>query len=246
MNLVIDIGNSRSKLAVFKDNQQVALTVYNNSIGINDVNKFLEKHKGVKRVILSSVVKHSLKTTKLDASTFPGIDFIELKSDTPLPIENLYKTPETLGPDRIAVVVGANNKFPNENILVIDAGTCITYDFINSQNRYLGGSISPGINMRFRALNNFTAKLPLLSPDKSWRFKKITGVTTDESILSGVLNGTLSEIKGIIEVYRNKFPELKILLTGGDLVFFENELKNDIFADPTLILKGLNEILNYN
>ena len=240
MNLVIDIGNSRSKLAVFKDNQQVALAFYDNPIGVDEVNKFLEKHKGVKHVILSSVVNHSLNL----AGIFP--DFLEFKSDTPLPIENLYKTPETLGPDRLAVVVGANNKFPNENILVIDAGTCITYDFIDSQNRYLGGSISPGINMRFRALNNFTAKLPLLSPDKSWSSKKITGATTDESILSGVLNGTLSEIKGIIEVYRNKFPELKILLTGGDLVFFENELKNDIFADPTLILKGLNEILNYN
>jgi len=237
---VIDIGNSRSKLAVFEDNRQVDVTVYDNDISVDEVSKYLEKYANVKSVILSSVVKHSLDLADISP------DFIELNSDTPLPIENLYKTPETLGPDRLAVVVGANDKFPNENVLVIDAGTCITYDFINSQNQYLGGSISPGINMRFQALNNFTTKLPLLSPGKSWKFNKIIGENTDESILSGVLNGTLAEIRAIIASYRNEFSQLKIVLTGGDLDFFEKELKSDIFADPTLILKGLNEILNYN
>jgi len=240
MNLVIDIGNSRSKLAVFKDNRQINVTVYDNDIGVDEVNKYLEKHADVKSVILSSVVKHSLDLADISP------DFIELKSDTPLPIENLYKTPETLGPDRLAVVVGANNKFPNENILVIDAGTCITYDFINSQNQYLGGSISPGINMRFQALNNFTKKLPLLGTDEPWKIGEVIGENTDESILSGVLNGVLAEVKGIITSYRNEFLKLEIVLTGGDLDFFENELKSDIFADPSLILKGLNEILNYN
>lgn len=240
MNLVIDIGNSRSKLAVFKDNQQVDVTVYDNDISIDEVNKYLKKYVDVNSVILSSVVKHSLDLVDISPV------YIELNSDTPLPIKNLYKTPETLGPDRLALVVGANNKFPNENILIIDAGTCITYDFINSQNQYLGGSISLGINMRFQALNNFTKKLPLLGTDEPWKIGEVIGENTDESILSGVLNGVLAEVKGVITSYRNEFPNLELVLTGGDLEFFENELKSDIFADPFLILKGLNEILNYN
>jgi len=237
---VIDIGNSRSKLAVFKDNQQVDVTVYDNDISIDEVNKYLKKYVDVNSVILSSVVKHSLDLVDISPV------YIELNSDTPLPIKNLYKTPETLGPDRLALVVGANNKFPNENILIIDAGTCITYDFINSQNQYLGGSISLGINMRFQALNNFTKKLPLLGTDEPWKIGEVIGENTDESILSGVLNGVLAEVKGVITSYRNEFPNLELVLTGGDLEFFENELKSDIFADPFLILKGLNEILNYN
>ncbi|MFH1319880.1 MAG: type III pantothenate kinase [Bacteroidota bacterium] len=217
MNLVIDIGNTRSKLAVFENDRLINVDVYD-EIDIDKVKKFLSN---VKSVILSSVAKDPVNF----ADILPGsINFIELKPGTPLPIGNLYKTPETLGYDRIAAVAGANHQFRGKNVLVIDAGTCITYDFINSKNQYLGGSISPGINMRFKALNNFTTNLPLLDIDKPLRDSRVVGENTTDSILSGVLNGALAEVKGIIASYKKDFPGLRIIMTGGDLDFLEKEL----------------------
>ncbi|MDQ3192959.1 MAG: type III pantothenate kinase, partial [Bacteroidota bacterium] len=157
-----------------------------------------------------------------------------------------YLSPETLGKDRLAAVAGASLVFPNVNVLVIDAGTCIKYDFINNKSEYLGGGISPGIKMRYAALNNFTQKLPLLEPIKEVTL--LSGNTTISSIHSGVQLGALSEVKEIINLYLEKYIKITVILTGGDMEFFKPVMsgKNNIFADSFLIHKGLNHILSYN
>jgi type III pantothenate kinase len=148
-----------------------------------------------------------------------------------------------LGSDRISAAVGGYYLYPNKNVLVIDAGTCIKYNFTNSNNQYLGGGISPGIEMRFKALQKFTDKLPLIEIDLN--FNSLIGASTQSSILSGVLNGTISEIDGIINLYKLQFPDLICILTGGDSQYLANRLKNSIFTHQNLVLKGLNNILNY-
>ena len=154
-------------------------------------------------------------------------------------------SPQTLGKDRIAAVIGAQSLLPAKNLLVIDAGSCITYDFLTGDRHYLGGAISPGVQMRLRSMNNYTNKLPLLSWEGVERPQSI-GRTTITSMLSGVINGIIGEMKSFIFEYEQQYERLKIVLTGGDSIFFEKELKNGIFADPNLVLKGLNEILIYN
>ena len=169
--------------------------------------------------------------------------FIELSSNTELPVSINYKTPETLGNDRIAGVCGASALFRGINILVIDAGTCITYDFIDKDKNYFGGGISPGIDIRFRALNTFTGNLPLVNRTDNF---DLIGDSTEGSIRSGVLNGVIAEIEGVIKRYKDRFGQLKIIFTGGDTIFFDKRLKNDIFALPNLVLVGLNEILDFS
>lgn len=152
-------------------------------------------------------------------------------------------TPETLGKDRLAAVIAASNIFPGSDLLVIDAGTAITYDFINKDREYHGGSISPGINMRFKALNTFTGRLPLIDPEP---FDQLIGLNTHEAILSGVMNGARYEMNGIIEDYQLKFPHLKTILTGGDAIYFDKKLKSNIFVSSNLVILGLKLILKYN
>jgi type III pantothenate kinase len=170
-------------------------------------------------------------------------DFIELDHLTPVPLTIDYKTPETLGRDRIALVAGAAAMYPGKNVLAIDAGSCITYDLVTSAGHYLGGAISPGIDMRLKALNTFTGKLPLVQQQD---FYRLIGNTTTTSILSGVINGTVEEVKGIIGHYRSEFENLKVILTGGGQEFLLNKIKSDIFAVPDLLLMGLNKILDHN
>jgi type III pantothenate kinase len=176
----------------------------------------------------------------LAALPFP---LLWLNHETPLPVVNLYETPETLGYDRMAAVVGANEQFPHRNILVIDAGTCITYEFIDSKGQYHGGNISPGMQMRFKALQQFTGRLPLV--DTNGR-KLPMGRDTETAIRAGVLKGMEYEISGYIESMKHKYPELLVFLTGGDDFSFDSSVKSIIFADRFLVLKGLNRILNYN
>jgi len=168
---------------------------------------------------------------------------LELDTSTLLPITLNYKTLETLGKDRIALAVAAAQLYPHKNVLIIDAGTCITYDFIDKHKEYQGGSISPGIQMRFKALNTFTDKLPLINPTDN---VELLGKSTSESISSGVMNGVYSEIDGIIDKYKINFPDIEVILTGGDIIYFDKKLKNNIFANSNLVLKGLNMILDYN
>jgi type III pantothenate kinase len=169
--------------------------------------------------------------------------FILLTELTPLPVKNHYQTPKSLGKDRIAAVTGAWSMFPGRNILVIDAGTCITYDFINQQGEYPGGGISPGIRMRFKAMHTFTGKLPLIEPED---FDDLIGKSTTESLLSGVYNGVTGEIREIVRLYREKYGDVMVLITGGDHELLNNKLKISIFAVPDLVLLGLNEIFDYN
>jgi type III pantothenate kinase len=166
-----------------------------------------------------------------------------LSEKTNVPIINKYKTPNTLGKDRLAAVVGASFLFPKKDILIFDAGTCLTIDFVNARKEYLGGRISPGIEMRYKALNTFTDKLPLVQQAK---ISTIIGDDTNSSIVSGVQQGVLAEVKSIISDYKSQNFDIITVVTGGDCFFFEKELKNSIFANPHLVLVGLNEILDYN
>ena len=230
--ITIDEGNTSVKLALFDNDTLVSK--YNN-IDLNFVIKLLPK---CDRLILSTVKnKSNFKTL------FSNKNFVLLNNFTPLPIKILYKSPTSLGNDRIALAVGAITNFPNKNVLVIDAGTCITYDLINSKKEYLGGSISPGIQMRYNALHQFTSQLPLL---ESVDTAMLTGVNTEESIHSGIINGVFVEIDGIIQRYTNQYPDIKVIVTGGNAKFFDKGLKNTIFAKPNLLMEGLNKILDYN
>jgi type III pantothenate kinase len=160
-----------------------------------------------------------------------------------VPFTNDYLTPETLGYDRIALVSAAASQFPDKNVLVIDVGTCITYDFLNSEGHYKGGSISPGIDMRYKALNHFTEKLPLLDANTP---QSLTGNSTQTSIHSGVINGVAFEIDGIIDAYKQENQDLTVILTGGNAHFLRDRLKNTIFANPNFLLEGLNFLLEQN
>lgn len=240
MNLVIDLGNTFYKLAIFRGDKIVASGAFRKK-DIKSAKQFLLKQHNINAAILSSVVNDSPKI----GSVLKGIkNKIVFSSQTEIPLKNLYKSPKTLGNDRLAGAVGAHEKFPKRNVLVIDSGTCIKYDFITAKGEYLGGGISPGIEMRFKALHQFTDRLPLIKPD--YNYNVLIGKTSENSILSGVLNGAVAEVDGIINRYKKQYSGLKVVITGGNSGFFEKQLKNSIFADPFLVLKGLNAILNYN
>ncbi|MBN4061959.1 MAG: pantothenate kinase [Flavobacteriales bacterium] len=240
MNLVIDIGNSTGKVAVFDKSDLLESCLFNNEITANDLQEIFGKHPKINRAILCSVTNYSDEISNfLDEKT----SFIILSEKTSIPIKIRYETPQTLGKDRLAAAVGSNHLFPSQNLLVIDAGTTITYEFINDKNEYAGGGISPGIDMRLKSLNHFTGKLPLIQRKDS---SQLIGLTTEESILSGVINGAVAEVKGIIHQYESKFENLQVVLTGGDTKVFEKALESGIFAAPHLVLTGLNIILNYN
>ncbi len=236
--LIIDFGNAFVKIAVF----QGLDLIFQETVEILTVQRLqeLECSYHFKSAIISSVSE--VPAMVRDFLEEP-LRFVELSDRTNVPIVNRYATPETLGKDRLSVVVAAASMFPELNCLVIDAGTCITYDIIDQDKNYLGGSISPGMQLRFKSLNTFTSRLPLV---RHRNFDGLTGSTTEESIQSGIINGIASEIDGIIERYKVHFPDLKVLVTGGDMNFFAKKLKSNIFAVPNLVLIGLNEILNYN
>lgn len=238
MNLAIDIGNQYTKLAIF-DGQQLVYSYAYKKFKLKDLQDLHQQYP-FENAILSDVSADIIKTEAwLQANT----RYLKMTHDTPLPIANCYKTPKTLGLDRIAAAVGAYAEFPGQNCLVVDAGTCLTYEFVNSEGAYMGGSISPGLRIRFKALSRYTGKLPKL---KKQEIDYLTGGNTEESMLSGVINGTVAEINGMVERYRMEYPNLQVVLTGGDAKFFESYLKSDIFAIPNLVLKGLNNILIHN
>ena len=238
MHLTIDIGNTSTKAMLFDKDNIKWLRSYK-KISPADLKQLYSQHN-IDAAILSAVVpvKKNIPLFLRSQSAF-----IHLNSKTRLPILNKYKTPQTLGSDRLASVTGAAKLFPGKNCLVIDAGTCIKYDFITSKKEYLGGSISPGLRMRFRALNNFTGGLPLIEPKK---LKQLVGTSTQNSILTGVQNGIVNEINGFIQQYKKQFGSLKVIISGGDASFFAGHIKNSIFAAPNLIHIGLHEILIYN
>lgn len=247
MRLIIDFGNTFSKVALYENNKELAIHSFSNLTLISlkaFTNEYLQKHnksKSISHCIVSSVVNYSYEIRDYLQSNFI---FFELNVNTHLPIEIEYKTPGTLGNDRIAAVVAGNSIFPEQDILIIDAGTCITYDFLNNKGKYLGGSISPGFNLRFKSLNNYTDNLPLISNLE--KTAELIGNSTINSIKSGVINGLKAEVDGITENYLQKYPGIKIIFTGGDINYFDTTTKNNIFAVANLVLKGLNIILDYN
>lgn len=239
MNMVIDAGNSRTKVAIYNGNKLVRLFL-SDKASLVSIILFLKKEKKINAAIVANVTGRESALIKYAKSKDL---FIQLNKSVPLPFENKYATPETLGNDRLANAAGAVNYYPKSNVLVIDAGTCLKFDFVNAKCEYLGGAISPGLMMRYKSLHTFTGKLPLVKPSKKIR---LTGNTTATSIISGVQNGMLQEITGVIGEYKKKYASLKVILTGGDAAYFANHLKNSIFVAPNLTLEGLNEILNYN
>ena len=235
MNLVIDSGNTRFKAATFSGVQLEQKYSFSNE---EELKAFLI-HQTFNHAIVSSV---SLDGTEMLRWINASNKFL-LTPLLPLPIHIRYETPETLGVDRIAAVCGGMDLFRDRDLLVIDAGTCITYDLIDRHQNYHGGAISPGISMRFEALHTFTERLPLVS--KTGDFKLVGG-STEACIRSGVLNGALAEMDGIVANYQQLYPDLGVVLCGGDSFFFENKLKHTIFAAPDLVLSGLNRILLHN
>ncbi|PQJ77485.1 type III pantothenate kinase [Polaribacter glomeratus] len=239
MNLIIDAGNTRVKVAVFERSRLVEVVIIDKKRFLSEIKKIVKKHE-IFTTILSSVSFISEKKLEKLKNT---LNLVILSSSTNVPFTNLYETPKTLGVDRIALVSAAVKKFPNKNILIIDAGTCITFDFVNDKSAYFGGAISPGVEMRYKALHTFTSKLPIV--EKNYP-KNFIGNNTIESINSGVVNGVVQEIEGVINQYKNKFSDLTVVLTGGDTNFLAKQLKSSIFAHQNFLLEGLNEILIFN
>ena len=238
MNLTVDIGNTFSKIIVFDDTTPV-YRIVSPKLSLQVLKKIV-KNFPVENCMVSSVINIGKPMVdELKRITHCRI----LSASTIIPLKNRYKTPSTLGKDRLANAIAGAFLFPGKNVLVIDAGTCIKYDFVNSRKEYLGGSISPGVEMRFKAMHHFTGKLPLVSASAS---KKITGQTTKEALQTGVLIGIEEEIKGFIQRYMNKYKSLKIILTGGDSFRFAGELNLSIFAAADLVNIGLNEIIRFN
>lgn len=240
MNLVVDIGNTYIKFAVFKKNELLFDEYFEPSDFLEKVKGVFEAYPEISDAILSSV--GGLDGTSLEVLTlFCNVHVLSQNSQ--IPFKNSYATPQTLGIDRIALATAAFYQNKGGNTLVIDAGTCITYDFINDFNEYLGGAISPGIHMRYKAMHTQTAKLPLLEKEGPLDF---IGNATNSCMHSGVIYGVLHEIEGVISQYQERFEHLTVILTGGDSHFLSKRIKNTIFADSKFLLKGLNYLLEYN
>jgi type III pantothenate kinase len=206
---------------------------------LKNFKNIFKKYSNLQKIILSSVGKLDDEMVNYIKSQFET-EIITHKSK--FPFTNLYSTPETLGIDRMVLAAGATLMHPNQNRLIIDAGTCITYDFVNSEDQYLGGAISPGIKIRYKSLNNYTSKLPLLSLSEEF---DIIGNSTKSAIHSGVINGVLFEIEGFISQYSLKNQDLTIILTGGDTEFLAKRLKSTIFANSNFLLESLNILSIY-
>jgi len=240
MNLVIDVGNTQVKLAVFeRDKVLIDISCSRNELK-SELNK-IKKNFLITNSIISSVALLSKKELSEIKEIIPQI--ILLTHKIAVPFKNLYDTPKTLGVDRIALAAASVSIYPNKNVLVVDAGTCITYDFVDESGSYLGGAITAGVKMRYKSLNTFTDKLPLLNPTYP---KNVIGKSTEESIHSGIINGVIGEIFSIINQYEEQYKNLTVVLTGGDTNFLAERLKNGIFANPIFLLEGLNMILKYN
>jgi type III pantothenate kinase len=239
MVLVLDVGNSFVKLAIFQQDTLLHKIIFQKCDLQKNIENSLKIHPDIKNLVVSSVGKLNENDFLLYQNHLK-VHFISHL--TKFPFDNLYKTPQTLGIDRLVLATGAVLQFPNQNRLVIDAGTCVTYDFINHKNQYLGGAISPGLRLRYESLHNYTAKLPLLTIESPENF---IGNSTENSIHSGVINGLTNEIDGFINQYKQEYENFKIILTGGDTNFLAKRLKNTIFANSNFLLESLNKIYTY-
>jgi len=239
MILTVDIGNTRIKCAVFEGNTQIDTFFFTKKDFQKKIENILKTHQKITHLVVASVGDVE-KESFLEFKKELKVHFISHKD--PFPFFNDYETPQTLGIDRMVLAAGAIFKFPNQNRLVIDAGTCVTFDFIDDENRYHGGAIAPGLRLRYESLHNFTAKLPLLTLESP---KGLIGKSTSESIHSGVVNGLVYEIDGFIDEYRARYSNFIIILTGGDTDFLAKRLKNTIFANSNFLLESLNQTFQY-
>lgn len=241
MNLIIDEGNTAIKVAIFENQKQVFFEKFTR---LDFQEKILEKvdFENISRGIIASVVENVHERFAFLKEKINFLIFID--SQTPMPFVNKYATPNTLGIDRMALMAAATSLYPKQNVLVIDAGTCITFDVITAQSEYLGGAIAPGIAMRFRAMHEFTSKLPLIS-EQDFDITDFIGNSTQTCMLSGVYHNVVCEIEGVIAKYRTRFENLTIILTGGNHLFLFKNIKNCIFANSFFLLEGLNAILEW-
>lgn len=240
MNLIIDQGNTITKVSVFEDNALIDVFLYEKLLEVSTCESIFNNYK-IDRCIYSSVLNISENILSYISDNVS--DFFFLDRNILVPVINLYKTPETLGTDRLAAVVGAKVLFPQDNILIIDIGTAVTYDLVDCDNNFIGGNISPGINHRFKALHYFTDKLPLI--DRYGDIPEL-GYDTETALRAGVIKGIAYEMQSYINEYKLRYTNIEVILTGGHSKFIQTELKNDIFVEPNLVLIGLNRILNYN
>ena len=237
MNLSIDLGNTYAKTGLFEGEKLIET---NWKLTYPALIKYAQNVRPQKIMVSSvSYSEEQLQAEFADITT----EIYLLKSTTPVPIKKLYDTPETLGADRVAAVVGARVLYPDKSCIVIDVGTCITYDLVGLDDNFYGGIISPGVRMRFKAMNTFTKRLPLLEPEPIPEF---IGKSTKHAMQSGVMNGILSEINGFVEEYSKGLTNINVILCGGDATYFANRIKNPNFVIPELVLIGLNRILEYN
>lgn len=239
VNLILDIGNSRTKVALYNQGE-LMINFPVDTFTAKDLDILLSDYPGIECAILSSVKTEQEELLQALKKNIPF--YIELSHLIPLPIANAYETPETLGKDRIAAAVGAHQLYPSQNVLIIDAGTAITYDFVTGRGIYCGGFITPGLRMRFKALNHFTDKLPLLEPSSP---TIIEGTNTINSIRGGIQYGIEGETERIINFYSDRYGEFEIILTGGDANYFKKIVTRGL-VDFELTLSGLNSILAYN
>lgn len=238
MNLAVDVGNTRVKCALFEGDTMACFHLF----GKNEWNNFLAwtGSFGIEHCIVSAV--GDTEGWNFRELSMKG-RLIYLSADLELPVEILYKTPETLGLDRIAAVVGAYYTFNAANLLIIDAGTCITYDVLLKDGKYIGGAISPGKQMRLKAMHAFTAKLPLIEGNEA---AELIGKSTEESLRNGAQTGMIGEIEYWIDSVKASFGSVKTLVTGGDAGFIKNNLKSEIYEQPYLVLFGMSKILEQN
>ena len=237
MNLAIDLGNTRAKLALFNESKLLELE---EGLKPEEVLDWVSARKP-SRAIIASVSAPVEELRQQISSVCPCL---ELSPDLAVPVKKNYQTPQTLGADRLAAVVGGKSLFPGVAVLVIDAGSCITYDYVDGEANYLGGAIAPGLQMRFKAVHNFTARLPLI--DKAPENVPLLGQSTAGSLSSGIINGICAEIEGMIQKIEAEYSLNQIIICGGDSKFFETKINRPIFVIPELVLIGLNEILRHN
>ncbi len=240
MNLVLDIGNTRTKTGLFFKNRLLEQALWTDE-SLDDLIDY-GKQAGVERVIVASVAVPDPNTCRRLIEVFPLV--LELNSETPLPFRNAYRTPETLGRDRLAAVAGAQALFPGRDCLVVDCGTCIKYELLLAAGEYLGGNIAPGAQMRIQAMHRFTARLPEVPMEMP---AEAVGFSTQTALQNGALRGAALEILGFVRLFQEQFGALEVVLSGGDASFFAPFLPVEALkVEPHLTLYGLNHILQYN
>ncbi len=240
MVLVVDVGNSRVKAAVFERGALLEAFAFDRNEAVSFVEALQKKYPGIRTLVHAGVAPMDFKPF---SDLFANLEIAAINRGGRFPFVNRYESPETLGLDRMVLASGAILAFPGKNRLVIDAGTCITFDVITARDEYLGGAIAPGIRMRYKAMNEFTAALPLLEP--AWPADRLTGRTTAGSMHVGAAVGAVREVASYIEEYEKKHGNFIIILTGGDSDFLAKRLKNTIFANPNFLLEGLYATYQY-